>query len=101
MKPVPSYLLADPQDCQPPHGLDLRSNYDADQVAILKAQFLSSGWGSYPALIGYRLGAHIQLANGARHHLAAQQAGIKIPVALWLHEDLYHDTIEPQQGEPS
>ena len=41
-----------------------------------------------PALVGYIRDGRIQLLSGTHRHLAAQLAGIQLPVTLWLHSDI-------------
>lgn len=41
-----------------------------------------------PALVGYPLDGRIQLLSGTHRHLAAKQAGILLPVTLWLRSDV-------------
>lgn len=86
---VRSFMWVDPNDCDPPHGLDMRSNHDADKVALLKEAFQREGFNlSYPALVGYPLNGRIQLVSGTHRHAAAQQAGIKLPITLWLRSSI-------------
>lgn len=84
------FVLVLPDDCEPPHGLDLKSAHDADKVAWLTEEFRQNGFDyNQPALVGYPLGnGKIQLLSGTHRHLAAKQAGIKLPVTLWLRSDI-------------
>lgn len=83
------FVWVDPLDCFPPHGLDMQSKRDYDKVAFLREAFEKSGFDhNEPALIGYPLDNGIQLLTGTHRHLAAKQAGIKLPVSLWLRSDI-------------
>lgn len=78
-----------PHDCDPPHGLDLESRHDAEKVGRLVFAFDHLGFDrSKPALVGYPLNGRIQLLSGTHRHLAAQIAGIDLPVVLWLGSDV-------------
>ncbi len=75
-----------PNDCDPPHGLDLRrGSKDFKKVAELYMAFVSDGFDkSKSALVGYPLGGRVQLLSGTHRHTAAYQAGILLPVTLFL-----------------
>jgi hypothetical protein len=78
-----------PEDCDPPHGLDMASNHDADKVAGLAAGFAKVGFDrKAPALVGYPLAGRIQLLSGTHRHLAALLTGVRLPVVLWLSSDI-------------
>ncbi len=82
-------MWVDPEDCTPPHSLDMLSEHDAVKVDELRVEFETNGFDkNQPALVGYPLNKHIQLLSGTHRHLAAKQAGIKLPVTLWLRSDI-------------
>lgn len=82
-------IWAIPDDCIPPHGLDMESSRDANKVSMLANAFQKDGFDlNMPALIGYPLDGKIQLLSGTHRHLAAKQAGIRLPVSLWLRSDI-------------
>ncbi len=83
------FVWIDASDCDPPHGLDLSSSHDAEKVDLLEKEFRKNGFNvEMPALVGYPLNDRIQLLSGTHRHLAAQRAGIKLPVTLWLRSDI-------------
>lgn len=88
------YILVSPSDCDPPHGLDMDSARDADKVARLEAAFRAEGFDpAQPALVGYPLNGRIQLCTGTHRHLAAERAGIQLPVLIQM-----RSTIEAAWG---
>lgn len=79
----------DPNDCDPPHSLDMSSEHDASKVEMLVEAFSKDGFDkNYPALVGYPLNGRIQLLSGTHRHMAAGIAGIKLPVTIWLRSDI-------------
>lgn len=81
------YVLLDPSDCDPPHGLDLTpGSRDSQKVEQLAEEFWENGFDkTKPALIGYPGGnGRIQLASGTHRHEAARWAGIPLPVHITL-----------------
>ena len=79
----------DPDDCDPPHGLDLTTERDFNKVYDLTQAFKSEGFDrTKAALVGYPLNKKIQLLSGTHRHAAAKIAGIKLPVTLWLSSDI-------------
>lgn len=83
------YILVDPDDCIPPHGLNMEYEYHKNKVEGLRQMFVKDGFDTnYSALVGYPLGDKIQLLSGTHRHRAAKQAGIKLPVTLWLRSDV-------------
>lgn len=81
----PALVWVEPVDCNPPHSLDLMSRHDADKVADLFAKFVRDGFDLHrPALVGYPKDNKIQLLSGTHRHYAANLAGIKLPVTMWL-----------------
>jgi hypothetical protein len=84
-----SFIWVDPSDCDPPHGLDMEGERDANKVALLAAAFEANGFDlDMPALVGYPNEGRIQLLSGTYRHLAASQAGIQLPITLWLFSDI-------------
>jgi hypothetical protein len=82
-------IWATPDDCIPPHGLDMESSRDVSKVAMLVNAFKENGFDlNMPALIGCPLDGKIQLLSGTHRHLAAKQVGIRLPVSLWLRSDI-------------
>jgi hypothetical protein len=83
---VRTYTLLHPLDCEPPHGLVLApGSRDELKVARLAAAFSLEGFNSWePALVGYPLGARVQLLTGTHRREAALRSGILLPVSLWL-----------------
>ncbi len=83
------FIWIDPNDCDPPHGLDMTSAHDAKKVDDLEEEFQKNGFNiDMPALVGYPLNGRIQLLSGTHRHLAASRCGIKLPVTLWLRSDV-------------
>ena len=80
------YILLHPDDCKPPHGLDLEpGGRDALKVEVLEAAFRYTGFDpDEPALVGYPLAGKVQLLTGTHRHTAAKRAGIYLPVRLVL-----------------
>jgi hypothetical protein len=63
--------------------------HDVAKVEMLRQAFVESGFDlSQPALVGYPLDGKIQLVSGTHRHLAAKQAGIVLPITLWLRGDI-------------
>lgn len=82
-------IWVEPKDCVPPHGLDMQWEHDRWKVAALEEDFRNNGFDvSKSALVGYILDGKIQLLSGTHRHLAAQRAGIQLPVTLWLRSDV-------------
>ncbi len=89
MRQVRSFVWVSPDDCEPPHGLDMESERDFNKVEMLRKEFETNGFDlKMPALVGYPLEGRIQLLSGTHRHLAAKQAGILLPVTLWLRSDI-------------
>lgn len=89
MRKALCYVWVHPDDCDPPHGLDLTVEHDATKVEMLRQAFVESGFDlGQPALVGYPLDGRIQLVSGTHRHLAAEQADILLPVTLWLRTDI-------------
>ena len=84
------YTLVAPEDCDPPHRLDLHpGSRDSIKVAWLEAAFRTAGFDpAYPALVGYPLGGRIQLLSGTHRHEAALRVGMKLPVKMHLRSDV-------------
>lgn len=80
------YILVDPSDCEPPHGLDLEpGSRDSIKVEYLTSCFIKYGFDyNEPALVGYPCNGRIQLLSGTHRHEAAKRAGILLPVTLKL-----------------
>lgn len=80
------FIWVDPEDCEPPHGLDLEpGSRDSLKVEMLQEAFEKEGFDmSEPCLIGYPNEGRIQLLSGTHRHEAARRAGIKLPVHLVL-----------------
>jgi hypothetical protein len=80
------YLLLHPDDCTPPHGLDLEpGSRDSIKVEKLTEAFLKDGFDpNEPALVGYPLDGKIQLVTGTHRHEAAVRSGILLPVVIRL-----------------
>jgi hypothetical protein len=86
---VKGYVLASPDDCLPPHGLDMQSDRDANKVKHLAEEFAKNGFDeNEPALVGYPIDGKIQLLSGTHRHLAAKIAEIQLPTTLWLRSDV-------------
>ena len=89
MRQVRSFIWVDASDCDPPHGLDMQTERDAGKVARLYEAFITNGFDlNEPALVGYPCNGRIQLMSGTHRHMAAEKAGIKLPVTLWLNSDI-------------
>jgi hypothetical protein len=97
------FIWVSAEDCDPPHGLDMSWKHDAEKVAALTEAFKTNGFDkNMPALIGYPNEGRIQLLSGTHRHLAAKQAGIKLPVVIVLRSiveaswgtDKWNDLIE-------
>lgn len=75
-----------PDDCIPPHGLDLVSNTrDTHKVEMLESAFKSKGFDmNMPALVGYPKDGKIQLLSGTHRHEAAKRTDILLPVHIIL-----------------
>lgn len=83
------FVWMDPNDCDPPHSLDMSSKHDADKVEMLRRAFAINGFDkNYPALVGYPLDGRVQLLSGTHRHMAARLEVIKIPVTIWLRSDV-------------
>lgn len=83
------FVWVSPDDCDPPHTLDMSSEHDAKKVEQLLAAFIADGFNKdYPALVGYPLNGRIQLLSGTHRQFAAKLAGIQLPVTLWLRSDV-------------
>lgn len=80
------YVLVHPEDCDPPHGLDLTpGSRDSLKVEMLTEAFAKDGFDpNEPALVGYPLNGRIQLATGTHRHEAGKRAGIRLPVHIVL-----------------
>ena len=83
---VKQYVLLHPDDCDPPHGLDLEpGSRDSLKVEYLVECFTKDGFSKkHAALVGYPLNGRIQLASGTHRHEAAKRANIFLPVTLML-----------------
>lgn len=82
-------LFLDPQDCDPPHGLDLSSEHDWQKCKMLAEAFMEKGFDfSKSALVGYPYNGRIQLLSGTHRHQAALWTGTKLPVTPWLRSDV-------------
>src|ERR1035437_51436 len=80
------YLLLHPDDCIPPHGLDLTpGSRDSIKVEYLEEYFRAYGFDkSKPALVGYPLNGKVQLLSGTHRHEAAKRVNMMLPVAMRL-----------------
>jgi hypothetical protein len=84
-----------PNDCDPPHGLDLTAPHDYEKVNMLVEAFSTYGFDkSKSALVGYPREGRVQLLSGTHRHEAAKRAGIALPVMFWL-----RSAIEESWGE--
>lgn len=92
------YVLLHPDDCEPPHGLDLEpGSRDSIKVERLTEAFARDGFDkTMPALVGYPLDGRVQLASGTHRHEAAKRAGIRLPVKLTLRSH-----VEAMWGTPA
>lgn len=90
MRKSRQYVLLSPEDCFPPHRLDLNpGTRDSIKVEWLTKAFIESGFSKdHSALVGYPLNGKIQLCSGTHRHEAAIRAGIKLPVTLTLRSDV-------------
>lgn len=80
MKKTSLVIWMDPDDCDPPH--EVRKH---ERLWPLIEAFKANGFDkNRPALIGYILNGRVQLLSGTHRHTSAKEAGIKIPVTLWL-----------------
>lgn len=78
-----------PNDCRPPHGLDLLSQKTLLKIEYLVDRFVKNNFDSRePALVGYPLDGKIQLLSGTHRHFAAKRAEVLLPVTLWLRSDI-------------
>lgn len=83
------FVWIHPSDCDPPHGLDMRTDRDFNKVKSLHSAFLAEGFDpKFPALIGYPNNGRIQLLTGTHRHEAAKRANILLPVSLVLRSDV-------------
>jgi hypothetical protein len=82
LRKAKQYVYLHPDDCDPPHGLDLEyGSRDFIKVKMLTEAFLSNGFDeNYPALVGYPINGKVQLLSGTHRHEAAKRAKIKLPV---------------------
>lgn len=98
MRYAKHYVLLDPSDCDPPHGLDLEpGSRDSIKVEFLTNCFLKDGFDpDQPALVGYPRDGRIQLLSGTHRHEAAKRANIKLPVTLKL-----RSIVEAAWGTPA
>lgn len=82
-------IWLDPDDCDPPHSLDMKSKHDYYKVEMLVEDFVNAGFNkNCSALVGYPFNDRIQLLSGTHRHMAAKLAGIKLPVTIWLRSDI-------------
>jgi hypothetical protein len=90
MRKAKQYVLLHPDDCDPPHKLDLsEGSRDSLKVEWLERMFREDGFShEHSALIGYPLNGKIQLVSGTHRHEAARRAGILLPVTLTLRSDV-------------
>lgn len=86
MRTAKQYILVDPNDCDPPHSLDLTPGHRDDiKVTWLTEAFAKDGFSKkHSALVGYPLNGRIQLLSGTHRLEAAKRAGIRIPVKMQL-----------------
>jgi ParB/Sulfiredoxin domain len=91
------YTLLDPDDCEPPHSLDLSpGSRDEIKVMELANVFEEHGFDpNYPALVGYPKDGRVQLLSGTHRHEAAKWSNIKLPVMMLL-----RSTVEATWGTP-
>lgn len=83
------FIWLHPNDCDPPHSLDMESQRDFNKVRDLYRQFVDNGFNiSMPVLIGYPLNGRVQLLTGTHRHMAAKWADITLPVSLRLRSDI-------------
>lgn len=89
MRKVQCFAWVSPEDCLPPHGLDMSAKRDYEKVEKLIKAFKENGFDlNMPCLVGYPLDGKVQLLSGTHRHLAAKEANIKLPVSLWLYSDI-------------
>lgn len=89
MRKARQFVWVDPDDCDPPHSLDMNWPHDYEKVKYLIDFFRKEGFDTKKAcLVGYPLNGRIQLLSGTHRHMAAKIAGVKIPVSLWLRDDV-------------
>ena len=89
-------LFLHPDDCLPPHGLDLTAgSRDSLKVERLVEAFAKDGFDpKEPALVGYPTASKtIQLLSGTHRHTAAKRAGIMLPVKVVM-----RSTVEASWG---
>lgn len=86
MRLARQYVLVAPEDCDPPHGLDLTpGGRDDTKVQWLMEMFARDGFSmKHSALVGYPLNGRIQLLSGTHRHEAAKRAHIRLPVRMHL-----------------
>lgn len=78
-----------PNDCIPPHELNLNYPYHKNKVEYLRQCFVKEGFDmNESALVGYPWEGKIQLLSGTHRHMAAGLADILLPVTLWLRSDI-------------
>ena len=92
------YILLHPDDCIPPHGLDLTDgSRDLIKVEYLEDLFRREGFDkTKSALVGYPCDGKVQLLSGTHRHEAAKRAGIMLPVAIGL-----RSVVEAKWGTPA
>lgn len=92
------YILAHPEDCIAPHGLDLtEGGRDAIKVDHLYSCFTKDGFDpNEPALVGYPLNDKIQLLTGTHRHEAAKRANMMLPITIHL-----RSAVEAAWGTPA
>lgn len=92
------YILLHPDDCLPPHSLDLSpGSRDLIKVKELESFFRQEGFDkTKAALVGYPYNNAIQLLSGTHRHEAARRANIMLPVTLVL-----RSLVEARWGTPS
>lgn len=92
------YILVHPDDCDPPHGLDLTlGGRDARKVALLAEAFARAGFDrNKPALMGYPKDGRIQLLSGTHRHEAARLVDMRLPVVMYM-----RSVVEAVWGTPA
>ena len=89
MRKARLYVWVNPQDCDPPHSLDLSSAHDWKKVAQLVEAFELAGFDkTKSALVGYPLNGKIQLLSGTHRHAAALATNTQLPVKIVLRSDV-------------
>jgi len=80
------YVLLSPEDCDPPHKLDLSpGSRDSIKVDWLTEAFTKEGFSKqHSCLVGYPLNGRVQLLSGTHRHEAAKRAHIRLPVKMVL-----------------